>query len=77
MSVTENIAYGSPNVPFAEIERACKSAQVHDFILGLPNGYDTNLGEDGSLISGGQAQRLQIARTLVKRADILYVSVLQ
>jgi len=73
MSVADNIAYGSPNVPFAEIERACRSAQVHDFILSLPQGYQTNLGENASLISGGQAQRLQIARTLVKRADILYV----
>lgn len=74
MSVTDNIAYGSSNVPFAEIERACHAAQVHDFILSLPHGYDTNLGENASLISGGQAQRLQIARTLVKRADILCVS---
>lgn len=73
MSVTDNIAYGSANVPFAEIERACKSAQVHEFILSLPQGYQTNLGENASLISGGQAQRLQIARTLVKRADILCV----
>lgn len=75
ISVADNIAYGSANVPFAEIERACKAAQVHDFILSLPQGYQTNLGENASLISGGQAQRLQIARTLVKRADILCVPI--
>ncbi|CED83054.1 Multidrug/pheromone exporter, ABC superfamily [Phaffia rhodozyma] len=71
MTVTENVAYGTHQLPFSEVERACKAAQVHDFILSLPQGYETNLGENASLISGGQAQRLQIARALVKRADIL------
>ncbi len=70
-TVIENIAYGSSNVPKGEIERAARAANVHDFIMSLPHGYETNLGENASLISGGQAQRLQIARALVKRSSIL------
>jgi ATP-binding cassette subfamily B (MDR/TAP) protein 1 len=70
-SVAENIAYGSAAVSLEEIHRAAKAAAVHDFIMTLPQGYDTNLGENASLISGGQAQRLQIARALVRRASIL------
>jgi ATP-binding cassette subfamily B (MDR/TAP) protein 1 len=69
-SVAENIAYGS-DVPILEIQRAAKSANIHDFIQSLPKGYETNLGENASLISGGQAQRLQIARALVRRSNIL------
>lgn len=69
-SVAENIAYGS-EVPIGEIHRAAKAANIHDFIKGLPDGYDTNLGENASLISGGQAQRLQIARALVRTSNIL------
>ncbi len=69
-SVAENIAYGS-EVPIGEIHRAAKAANIHDFIQGLPDGYDTNLGENASLISGGQAQRLQIARALVRTSNIL------
>lgn len=69
-SVSQNIAYGSEVSP-EEIKRAAKSANIHDFIMSLPNGYETNLGENASLISGGQAQRLQIARALVRRSHIL------
>lgn len=69
-SVSQNIAYGSEVSP-EEIKRAAKSANIHEFIMSLPNGYDTNLGENASLISGGQAQRLQIARALVRRSHIL------
>jgi ATP-binding cassette subfamily B (MDR/TAP) protein 1 len=69
-SVSDNIAYGS-DVPVEEIHRAAKAANIHDFILSLPEGYDTNLGENASLISGGQAQRLQIARALVRQSQIL------
>jgi ATP-binding cassette subfamily B (MDR/TAP) protein 1 len=69
-SVSANIAYGSEVSP-EEIKRAAKSANIHDFIMSLPLGYDTNLGENASLISGGQAQRLQIARALVRRSHIL------
>jgi ATP-binding cassette, subfamily B (MDR/TAP), member 1 len=70
-TVEENIAYGSGQVPIGEVERAAKAANVHDFIMSLPDRYQTNLGENASLISGGQAQRLQIARALVKRSSIL------
>lgn len=69
-SVAENIAYGS-DVPIGEIHRAAKAANIHDFIMALAEGYETNLGENASLISGGQAQRLQIARALVRRSSIL------
>lgn len=70
-SVAENIAYGSETVPTEEIYRAARAANIHEFITSLPQGYDTNLGENASLISGGQAQRLQIARALVRRSNIL------
>ena len=69
-SVADNIAYGS-DVPTGEIHRAAQAANIHEFIQSLPQGYDTNLGENASLISGGQAQRLQIARALVRRSNIL------
>jgi len=69
-TVGKNIAYGS-DVPIGEVHRAAKAANIHDFIMSLPLGYDTNLGENASLISGGQAQRLQIARALVRRSSIL------
>lgn len=69
-TVAENIAYGSA-VPLGEIYRAAQAANIHDFIVSLPQGYDTNLGENASLISGGQAQRLQIARALVRGSKVL------
>lgn len=69
-SVSDNIAYGL-EIPIGEIHRAAKAANIHDFIMSLPEGYDTNLGENASLISGGQAQRLQIARALVRRSSML------
>ncbi|KDQ06273.1 hypothetical protein BOTBODRAFT_168162 [Botryobasidium botryosum FD-172 SS1] len=72
-TVTENICYGSENaIPFSEVERAARDANLHDFIMGLPKAYDTMLGENAGLISGGQAQRLQIARALVNgHANVL------
>jgi ATP-binding cassette subfamily B (MDR/TAP) protein 1 len=70
-SVAENIAYGTTSVSMDEIHRAARAANIHDFIMSLPEGYDTRLGENASLISGGQAQRLQIARALVRRSHIL------
>ncbi len=70
-TVAENIAYRSPNTPLERIEAAAKEANVHEFILSLPQGYSTNLGENASLISGGQAQRIQIARALIRRCSIL------
>lgn len=71
MTVFENIAYGHGSVEQDAVVRAAKAAHVHDFILSLPKGYETMLGENASLISGGQAQRLQIARALVRPREIL------
>lgn len=72
MTVSENIAYGaSTDIAQADIEHAAQLAQVHAFIMTLPKGYATMLGENASLISGGQAQRLQIARALVRHREIL------
>ena len=70
-TVAENIAYGTQAVSVDEIHRAAKVANVHDFIMSLPQAYQTNLGENASLISGGQAQRLQIARALIRRSNIM------
>ena len=70
MSISENIAYGS-DVTQAEIEYAARLASAHEFIMQLPNQYRTNLGENASLISGGQAQRLSIARAIVKHRELL------
>lgn len=65
-SVEQNIGYGAENVTREQIEQAAREANVHDFIMSLPQGYDTSLGENASLVSGGQAQRIQIARALVR-----------
>ncbi|KAN0136949.1 P-loop containing nucleoside triphosphate hydrolase protein [Lactarius tabidus] len=70
-SVSENIAYGTDGLPQTDIHLAAMSANVHEFVEGLPQGYDTLVGENAALISGGQAQRLQIARALVRPANVL------
>jgi ABC-type transport system involved in Fe-S cluster assembly fused permease/ATPase subunit len=66
-----NIAYGRPDAPPAEVEAAAKLARIHDFILGLPDGYQTRVGERGLKLSGGERQRVAIARTILKRPPIL------
>ena len=66
-----NIAYGRPEATRAEIEDAAKAAKIHDFILSLPDGYDTTVGERGLKLSGGEKQRVGIARTLLKNPPIL------
>ena len=66
-----NIAYGLDNASRAAVEKAAKDAQIHDFILSLPEGYDTTVGERGLKLSGGEKQRVGIARTLLKNPPIL------
>ena len=66
-----NIAYGKTGASQAEIEAAAKSARIHDFITSLPNGYNTDVGERGLKLSGGEKQRVAIARTLLKNPALL------
>ena len=66
-----NIAYGRPTATQEEIESAAKSAQIHDFIVHLPEGYKTPVGERGLKLSGGEKQRVAIARTLLKQPSLL------
>ncbi len=70
-SVIYNIAYGRPDASRAEIEAAAKAAKIHDFIVSLPDGYETKVGERGLKLSGGEKQRVGIARTLLKNPPIL------
>jgi ATP-binding cassette subfamily B protein/subfamily B ATP-binding cassette protein MsbA len=71
LSLEQNIAYGRPEATTAQIEAAARAANIHDFIRGLPTGYQTLVGERGASLSGGQRQRLSIARALLKDAPIL------
>ena len=70
-SVEENIRYGRPDASDADVEAAARAAHAHEFILRLPQGYQTHLGESGQGLSGGQRQRLAIARALLVDAPIL------
>ncbi|MEM7313918.1 MAG: ABC transporter ATP-binding protein, partial [Planctomycetota bacterium] len=70
-SVIENIRYGKPDASRAEIEAAAEAAEAHDFIMQLPNGYETIVGERGQKLSGGQRQRISIARAILKDPPIL------
>lgn len=70
-SVAENVACGKEGAAREEIEEACRAADIHDFIMSLPQGYDTQVGELGVKLSGGQRQRISIARAFLKNAPIL------
>ncbi len=70
-SVMDNIRYGNPHATDAEIVAAAQNANAHDFIMNLPEGYDTNIGQRGVKLSGGQKQRLSIARVFLKNPPIL------
>ena len=70
-SIAANIAYGKPDATQREIETAAQAAAAHEFIMQLPEGYDTRLGEDGVGLSGGQCQRIAIARAMLRDAPIL------
>jgi ATP-binding cassette subfamily B protein len=70
-TIRANIAYGRPGASQAEIESAAQAAQIHDFISILPDGYDTVVGERGLKLSGGEKQRVAIARMVLKDPPIL------
>jgi subfamily B ATP-binding cassette protein MsbA len=70
-TVRNNIAYGQPDVPMSKVEEAARMALAHDFILKMPDGYNTKIGEKGTRLSGGERQRLAIARAILKNAPIL------
>ncbi|OWY40430.1 metal ABC transporter permease [Xenophilus sp. AP218F] len=70
-SIYYNIAYGSPGASREEVMDAARSAHIHDFVMSLPDGYDTQVGERGLKLSGGEKQRVAIARTILKNPPIL------
>lgn len=72
-TIRDNIAFGRPGASQAEIERAARAANIHDFIVSLPAGYDTLVGERGSNLSGGQMQRITIARAILRDPAILFL----
>ena len=70
-SIMENVRYGNLNATDEEIVEACKKARIHDFVMGLPEKYDSIVGERGILLSGGERQRISIARAFLKNAPLL------
>lgn len=72
-TIGQNIAYGRPGASQQEIEAAARAANIHEFIVGLPQGYETGVGERGSNLSGGQMQRITIARAILRDPAILFL----
>ena len=70
-TVAENIRYGKPGATDSELVEAAKLANAHTFIMGLPDGYETDIGQHGVRLSGGQKQRLSIARVFLKNPPII------
>ena len=69
-TIGNNIRFGNPSATREEIIEAAKKARCHDFIMDLPDGYETMIGEGGSTLSGGEKQRISIARAILKNANI-------
>ena len=70
-TIEENLKWGNPDATHEEVVEACKNAQAHEFVMARPKGYDTDLGQGGVNVSGGQKQRLCIARALLKKPKII------
>jgi ABC-type multidrug transport system fused ATPase/permease subunit len=70
-SIRDNIAYGHPEVRFEDVVNAASLAEIHDFVMTLPEGYDTVIGERGVTLSGGQRQRISIARAIIRKPQFL------
>ena len=70
-TIRENLLYAKPDATHAEIEKACSEANIHDFISGLPKGYDTVVGNRGMKLSGGEKQRLSIARIILRKPGLI------
>ena len=70
-TIENNIRFGNPRATKEEIIEAAKKARCHDFIMALPGGYETVIGEGGSTLSGGEKQRISIARAILKNANIV------
>ena len=72
-SIFYNIAYGKDDATLEEVENAARSAQIHEFVKSLPDGYETTVGERGLKLSGGEKQRLSIARAMLKKSKLYYL----
>ncbi len=70
-SIIDNLRYAAPDASDEEIKEAARAAHAHDFIVALPDGYETQVGENGAFLSGGQKQRIAIARAILRKAEIL------